>query len=215
MKLFLDSAIVKDILPRVKSGLISGVTTNPTLIKKSGRDPIDVYRELSHDVSDISMEVVAQDVPQFIEESLKLSDYFGDIATIKVPCTDIGLKTCKYLANRGIRVNVTLVFSSSQAILAALAGATYVSPFVGRMDDNSLDGLGLIADISNIFQKHKVDTQILAASIRDTQSVARAFGLGANICTIPVKVFDGMSQHVLTDKGLDQFDHDYMASVKK
>ena len=136
---------------------------------------------------------------------------YGNVATIKLPCTIEGLKACKYLSNLGIRVNMTLVFSVSQAVLCGLAGATYVSPFVGRMDDNSLDGIKLINDISNVFSTGGVKTKVLAASLRDVQSVGVAFGVGANICTIPPKVFDDMAKHVLTDKGLAQFNSDFLA----
>ena len=135
---------------------------------------------------------------------------YGNVATIKLPCTIEGLKACKYLSNLGIRVNMTLVFSVSQAVLCGLAGATYVSPFVGRMDDNSLDGIKLINDISNVFSTGGVKTKVLAASLRDVQSVGVAFGVGADICTIPPKVFDDMAKHVLTDKGLAQFNADFL-----
>ena len=122
-----------------------------------------------------------------------------------------GLKACKYLTNIGLKVNMTLVFSASQAILCSLAGATYISPFIGRMDDNSLTGLSLLHDICDVFEKQKVKTQVLAASVRDVQSVGRSFEFGADICTIPPKVFDNMAKHVLTDKGLEQFSADFLA----
>ena len=129
----------------------------------------------------------------------------GGVSTIE------GLKACKYLSNIGLRGNMTLVFSVSQAILCGLAGATYVSPFIGRMDDNSLDGIKLINDISNICASNQVNTQVLAASVRDVQSVGVAFGVGADICTIPPKVFDNMANHALTDVGLEQFNRDFLA----
>jgi len=210
MKLFLDTAEVKDIEDRVSTGLISGVTTNPTLIKKSGRNPWNVYRDIIElGINDLSIEVNGELFKEFTENGVSVNENYGNVATIKLPCTIEGLKACKHLSNIGIRVNMTLVFSVSQAILCALAGATYVSPFIGRMDDNSLSGLSLIADISKVYKEQLVDTKILAASIRDVQSVGTAFNLGTDICTIPPKVFDDMVKHVLTDKGLEQFKRDF------
>ena len=210
MKLFLDTAEVKDIEDRVSTGLISGVTTNPTLIKKSGRNPWNVYRDIIElGINDLSIEVNGEKFKEFTENGVSVNENYGNVATIKLPCTIEGLKACKHLSNIGIRVNMTLVFSVSQAILCALAGATYVSPFIGRMDDNSLSGLSLIADISKVYKEQLVDTKILAASIRDVQSVGTAFNLGADICTIPPSVFDNMVKHVLTDKGLEQFKRDF------
>jgi len=210
MKLFLDTAEVKDIEDRVSTGLISGVTTNPTLIKKSGRNPWNVYRDIIElGINDLSIEVNGELFKEFTENGVSVNENYGNVATIKLPCTIEGLKACKHLSNIGIRVNMTLVFSVSQAILCALAGATYVSPFIGRMDDNSLSGLSLIADISKVYKEQLVDTKILAASIRDVQSVGTAFNLGADICTIPPSVFDNMVKHVLTDKGLEQFKRDF------
>ena len=212
MKLFLDTAIVSDIEERVDTGLIHGITTNPTLIKKSGRDPWKVYSDIVElGVEDISIEVYGEDSKELVRNAMTAHGNYGNVATIKLPCTIEGLKACKYLSNLGIRVNMTLVFSVSQAILCGLAGAFYVSPFIGRMDDNSLDGMKLINDISNVFKKQFINTLILAASVRDAQSVGVAFGLGADICTVPPKVFDDMAKHVLTDKGLAQFNADFLA----
>ena len=207
MKLFLDSAIIKDIDSRLASGVISGVTTNPTLIKKSGREPDDVYADLIQDlgVHDVSIEVNGQFADQLIENGIQYGKLWQDQATIKLPCTPEGIKACKTLNYMGIRTNMTLVFSVSQAILCALAGATYVSPFVGRLDDNGHDGIGLIREIAKVFCHNRTDTKILAASIRDAATVGKAFQAGAHICTIPPKVFDDMYKHVLTDKGLFQF----------
>ena len=207
MKLFLDSAIIKDIDSRLASGVISGVTTNPTLIKKSGREPDDVYADLIQDlgVEDVSIEVNGQFADQLIENGIQYGKLWQDQATIKLPCTPEGIKACKTLSFMGIRTNMTLVFSVSQAILCALAGATYVSPFVGRLDDNGHDGIGLIREIAKVFCHNRTDTKILAASIRDAATVGKAFQAGAHICTIPPKVFDDMYKHVLTDKGLFQF----------
>ena len=212
MKLFLDTAIVSDIEDRLPTGLVEGVTTNPTLIRKSGRDPWKVYRDIIElGIDDLSVEVMGDCSSDLISNGLNVNENYGNVATIKLPCTVEGLKACKHLSNIGIRVNMTLVFSQSQAILCSLAGATYISPFVGRMDDNSLSGLSLIRDICNIYDIHKSETKVLAASIRDVRSVGKAFEYGADICTIPPKVFDDMSTHVLTEKGLEQFNLDFLA----
>ena len=210
MKLFLDTAIVSDIEERLDTGLIAGVTTNPTLIRKSGRDPWDVYKDIIElGVDDLSIEVYGEDSKELVRNAMTAHDNCGNVATIKLPCTIEGLKACKYLSKIDIRVNMTLVFSVSQALLCGLAGAMYVSPFIGRMDDNSLDGMKLINDISNVFKKQFINTLILAASVRDAQSVGVAFSVGADICTVPPKVFDDMAKHVLTDKGLEQFNKDF------
>ena len=212
MKLFLDTAIVSDIEERLDTGLIAGVTTNPTLIRKSGRDPWKVYTDIIElGVEDLSIEVNGESAKEFIANGVAVNKNYGNVATIKLPCTIEGLKACKYLSNIGLKVNMTLVFSSSQAILCSLAGATYISPFIGRMDDNSLTGLSLLHDICDVFEKQKVKTKVLAASVRDVQSVGRSFEFGADICTIPPKVFDNMVKHVLTDKGLEQFNRDFLA----
>lgn len=213
MRLFLDTAIVDDIARR-NEGLITGVTTNPTLIAKSGRDPDEVYKEIFDlGIKDLSIEVRGEYFDELILNALHTNKEYGNKATIKLPCTVDGLKACKYLTSQHIRVNMTLVFSVSQAILCSLAGATYVSPFIGRLDDNGHDGLGLIREISKIYCFNTSDTEILAASIRDPKTVSAAFMAGAHICTIPPKVFDGMFKHVLTDKGLFQFKQDFDAIV--
>ena len=207
MKLFLDTANVKEIDERLQTGVISGITTNPTLIKKSGREPDDVYADLIRDigVKDLSIEVDGHDAEALIQNGIKYGKLWINEATIKLPCTVEGIKACKTLSYMGLRVNMTLVFSVSQAILCSLAGAAYVSPFVGRLDDNGHDGIGLIRDIAKVFCHNRSETKILAASIRDAATVGRAFAAGAHICTIPPKVFDDMFKHVLTDKGLFQF----------
>ena len=205
MKLFLDTADVDEVKKRLSTGLISGVTTNPTLIFKSGKHPQEVYWDLIKlGINDISMEVVADNEEDLFSRAMGHVKSYGSHATIKVPCSVDGLRVCKRLSTVDVRVNVTLIFSPAQAILASLAGATYISPFIGRMDDNSLDGMKLINDIKNT----GVTSQILAASIRDPQSVSTAFALGADICTVPVSVFDNMYNHVLTDKGIEQFNKD-------
>ena len=213
MKIFLDTADCQLISKHVTTGLIDGVTTNPSLIMKSRRKPDDVYQELKNmGLNDISMEVVGN-CEEMISEGYRLNDLFGDVTTIKVPCTPDGLKACKELAHAGIRVNVTLIFNSSQAVLSAKAGAKYISPFVGRLRDNSISGTQAIGYIHEIFSKQcHFDTEIMAASIRDVQSVTSAFHAGAQICTMPPSVFHKMYNHVLTDVGLKQFDEDYQSA---
>ena len=215
MKIFLDTADTEAIKKGYETGLVDGITTNPSLIMKSGRNPEDVYQELIDlGIPDISMEVVGTR-EQMLWEGRRLANKFDKNATIKVPCTPDGLYVCRQLSRSLVKVNVTLIFSPSQAILAAKAGATYVSPFVGRVDDNSYGGLCLIKDIANVYAKQNWKrTEILAASIRNVRDVGRAFEYGANICTIPTGVFDKMYKHVLTDAGLAQFEKDW-AEVEK
>mgnify|MGYP001479209858 FL=1 len=215
MKIFLDTADTATITKYYATGLIDGITTNPTLIMKSGRNPEDVYQELiDMGIEDISMEVVGNRKEMY-EEGIRLSKKFGKQATIKVPCTPDGLAVCKELSRQLIAVNVTLIFDEAQAILAAKAGARYVSPFVGRLDDNSIAGLDLIKRISNIYNIQNVKcTEILSASIRYVNSVSQSFANGAHVVTMPPAVFDKMYNHVLTDKGLQLFDEDWK-SVQK
>jgi transaldolase len=210
MKIFLDTAETDVIAKHFATGLVDGVTTNPTLIRKSGRNPEEVYQEIKDiGVNDISMEVIG-DKLNMISEGRRLAKKFGKVATIKVPCTPNGLAACKELVKDHIRVNVTLIFDAAQAVLSAKAGATYVSPFVGRLDDNSIAGLDLIRDISELYSVQKVkETKIISASIRDVKSVSQSFTNGANIVTMPAAVFEKMYNHVLTDKGLDLFDQDW------
>ena len=215
MKIFLDTAETDIVRKHYKTGLIDGLTTNPTLIRKSGRKHEDVYQEFKDiGVTDLSMEVIGN-AENMISEGKRLHKKFGKMATIKVPCTVDGLVACKELARDNIRVNVTLIFSPSQAILAAKAGATYISPFVGRVEDNSFDGVALIKDIAAIYRKQYITkTQVLAASLRDVHSVSRCYADGADIVTMPPAVFEKMYKHILTDKGLEQFDKDYAESIK-
>jgi len=211
MKLFLDTADTEAIKEGYATGLIDGVTTNPSLIFKNGGDPEVVYQTLIElGIPDISMEVVGTG-EEMVAEGRRLAEKFGkDQTTVKVPCTRGGLAACRVLSRDLIKVNVTLIFSPVQAILAAKAGAKYVSPFVGRVDDNSYGGLCLIKDIANVYAKQNwKETEILGASIRNVRDVGRAFEYGANICTIPPAVFEKMYKHVLTDAGLDQFDKDW------
>jgi len=217
MKIFLDTAEVDQIIDGYKTGLVDGVTTNPTLILRSGRDQQEVIEEIYQacpNLESISAEVVADTAEEMIEQAQPFID-LSDNVTIKVPCTREGLKACYELSHEDILTNVTLVFSVSQAILAAKAGASYVSPFVGRVDDNSFGGLCLVKDIANTYKRHDVETKILAASIRNVRDVGRAFEYGANVCTLPVKVFDKMYDHVLTEKGLELFNNDYLAAIKE
>ena len=213
MKIFIDSADTDVIKSCFKTGLVDGLTTNPSLIRKSGKKHEDVYQELKDiGLNDISMEVIGSK-ENMISEGKRLHKKFGKCATIKVPCTPDGLRACVELAENNIKVNVTLIFSQSQAILAAKAGAAYVSPFVGRVDDNSFGGLCLVKDIANVFQRHNVETKVLAASLRGVRDVGRAFEYGADIVTMPPKVFEGMYKHILTDKGLNIFDKDHAATI--
>ena len=210
MKIFLDTADIDEIKKAHETGMIEGITTNPTLIKRSGHDPVEVIREIAN-ISDhfesVSAEVVADTAEEMIDQAKAFNDIWN--VTIKVPCTVEGLKACTALAATGRKVNVTLIFSAGQAILARRAGAAYVSPFVGRMNDNSLSGVALVQTIAGLYNQHFSTTQVLAASIRDVHHVGRCFAAGANICTIPPKVFWGMYNHVLTDSGLDIFQKDW------
>ena len=213
MKIFLDTADTAAIDKHFKTGLIDGITTNPTLIMKSGRDPEEVYKEIADiGVKDISMEVVGG-FQEMVKEGRRLSDKFGEVCTVKVPCTPEGLFVCHELKKSVIKVNVTLIFDVAQAILASKAGAAYVSPFVGRVEDNSFDGPKLIQEIVNLYREHFVKTEVLAASLRDAHSVAKCYEYGADIVTMPPTVFEKMYNHILTDKGLELFQKDYEAVV--
>ena len=213
MKIFLDTADTKIIGKHfIETGLIDGVTTNPSLIMKSGQEPDFVYKQLVNlGIKDISMEVVSDTAEGMIKEANRLIEKFGDVVTIKVPCTREGLIACKDLSSFDIRVNVTLIFSASQAILSAKAGATYISPFVGRVDDQRFGGCNLIKRIREVLPYDKCE--ILSASIRSVADVEHSFAQGAEICTMPPKVFEGMYNHILTDKGLELFDIDYKKTL--
>ena len=226
MKIFLDTADVETISNHFKTGLIDGVTTNPTLIMKSHRRPDDVYEELvSLGLRDISMEVVGTE-DEMLKDAYRLVNKFNDLTTIKVPCTRDGLVVCRQLSKQGVRVNVTLIFSVSQAILSAKAGATYLSPFVGRVDDQRFGGCNLIKRIAEVIPKTTPINggysdspirvpEILSASIRSVGDVEHSFAQGADICTMPPKIFEGMYNHILTDKGLELFDIDYQKTLKE
>ena len=215
MKIFLDTADTRAIGKHfIETGLIDGVTTNPSLIMKSGQQPETVYFDLFKlGVKDISMEVVSNSSQGMIEEADRLINKFHDVVTIKVPCTREGLIACKELSDRGIRVNVTLIFSASQAILSAKAGATYISPFVGRVDDQRFGGCNLIKRIREVLPYDKCE--ILSASIRSVGDVEHSFAQGADICTMPPTVFEKMYDHILTEKGLQLFDIDYKRTLEK
>ena len=211
MKIFLDTSDVNVISKHCESGLIDGVTTNPTLMKQSGRNPIDVIKDISAlfpDDSSISAEVVADTAEGMISQAKQYYSISPNI-TIKVPCTEEGLKACNVLSAKNIPVNVTLIFSVTQAILCAKAGAKFVSPFIGRCEDNGLSGIGLIESIRTIFDRNNIKTEILAASIRTTEHVTNAFIAGTDIVTLPPSIFEEMYKHDLTDQGIDQFDKDW------
>lgn len=209
MKIFLDTADTTEVFKHFETGLIDGVTTNPTLIRKSGRKPEDVYRELaSMGIKDISMEIVG-DSSTMVSEGQRLYDQFGDVTTIKVPCTREGLIACRALSKKLIKTNVTLVFCAAQALLAAKSGATYVSPFVGRLDDQSVAGLEVVRSISELYRIQGLRTQVLAASIRSVHRAVRSFYNGAEVVTLPPSVFEKMYDHILTRDGLEIFDKDW------
>ena len=215
MKIFLDTADARIIGKHfIETGLIDGVTTNPSLIMKSGQQPETVYFDLFKlGVKDISMEVVSNTSKGMIEEADRLINKFHDVVTIKVPCTREGLIACKQLSDRGIRVNVTLIFSASQAILSAKAGATYISPFVGRVDDQRFGGCNLIKRIREVLPYDSCE--ILSASIRSVGDVEHSFAQGADICTMPPTIFEKMYDHILTEKGLQLFDIDYKKTLEQ
>ena len=205
MKFFIDTADVDAIRELNDLGMVDGVTTNPSLILKSGRDIIEVTREICNMVDGpVSAEVVAEKAEDMIREGRLLADIAPNIA-IKVPLTWDGLKTCKVLSGEGKMVNVTLCFSANQALLAAKAGATFVSPFVGRHDDNGFDGMALISDIRLIYDNSTFATEILVASVRHGIHVLEAAKIGADVMTAPPSVIKGLFKHVLTDKGIEGF----------
>ena len=209
MKLFIDTADINEIKKFSETGLIDGVTTNPSLIAKSGLNFIDTVKEITSIIKGpVSAEVTATDYEGMINEGFKLSKIASNVI-IKVPLTFNGLKACKKFSENDVKVNVTLCFSPAQAILAAKSGATYISAFIGRLDDIGADGMNLIADIVEIYDIHNYDTQVLAASIRGVQDVVNSAKLGANIATIPPKILNDMYLHPLTDKGLEAFLSDW------
>jgi transaldolase len=215
MKFFVDTAEIDQIAELHALGMIDGVTTNPSLILKSGRDILEVTREICALVpGPVSAEVVATEAEAMISEGRKLAAIAPNIA-VKVPLTWDGLKACKVLTGEGRMVNVTLCFSPNQALIAAKAGATFISPFVGRLDDINLDGMALIRDIRTIYDNYDFKTQILAASIRSANHVTESALAGADVVTAPYAVLKGLASHPLTDKGLAQFLKDWAATGQK
>lgn len=209
MKLFIDTANIEEIKEIGAWGILAGVTTNPSLIAKEGREFKDVLHEIVAVVDGpISAEVMGTTAEEMIQEAIELAKIHSNIV-IKIPMTAEGLIAVKKLSEKGIKTNVTLVFSANQALLAARAGASFVSPFVGRMDDMGNSGLDLIQDIANIFDIHSIDTEIIAASIRHTMHVTESALAGAHIATIPYKVFQQMLLHPLTEKGIEKFIQDW------
>ena len=215
MKFFVDTAEIDQIRELNDLGMIDGVTTNPSLIMKSGRDIKEVTKEICSIVDGpVSAETVALDAEGMIAEGRELAKIADNIA-IKVPLTWDGLKACKTLTDEGRMVNVTLCFSANQALLAAKAGAPFISPFIGRLDDLNLDGMELIADIRQIYDNYGFETQILAASIRNANHMSEAAKIGADVATAPAAVIKAMANHVLTDKGLDAFLKDWASTGQK
>ena len=209
MKIFMDTANVEEIARFVDWGVVYGVTTNPSLIAKSGRTQAEVIPEIAALVEGpVSAEVISTECAGMVEEARKLSKIAGNIV-IKIPCIPEGLKAVKILAAEGIKTNVTLVFSMSQALMAARAGATYVSPFIGRLDDIGEDGVQLVANIVKAFKLYGIETEVIAASIRNLEHVDKVMLTGCQIATIPTKVLEQMIKHPLTDKGLAQFMADF------
>ena len=215
MKLFLDTANVEHIKEANEMGVICGVTTNPSLIAKEGRDFNEVIKEITEIVDGpISGEVVSEDAEGMIKEGREIAAIQKDMI-VKIPMTVEGLKAVKVLAREGIKTNVTLIFSANQALLAANAGATYVSPFLGRVDDISMDGMELVRTIAEIFEVHGINTEIIAASVRHPIHVIEAARAGAHIATVPYALVMQMVKHPLTDAGLEKFKADWAAAFGK
>lgn len=209
MKIFIDTANVEEIKEAATWGILDGVTTNPSLIAKEGRDIKEVINEICEIVDGpISAEVTSLESDKMVEEALDLVKLHKNIV-IKLPMCIEGLKAVKILSEKNIKTNVTLIFSSQQALLAAKAGATYVSPFVGRLDDIGVTGVDLISDIANIFEVHSINTEIISASIRNPIHVSECAMAGSNIATIPFNVLKQMAKHPLTDIGIEKFLSDY------
>ncbi|WP_372571255.1 fructose-6-phosphate aldolase [Ruegeria jejuensis] len=215
MKFFVDTAEIEAIAELNDLGMVDGVTTNPSLILKSGRDILEVTKEICDLIGGpVSAEVVATEADDMIAEGRKLAKIAPNIA-VKVPLTWAGLKTCKTLTDEGHMVNVTLCFSANQALIAAKAGATFISPFIGRLDDINMDGMDLIADIREIYDNYGFETQILAASIRTVNHVTESARIGADVITAPPGVIKKLADHPLTDKGLEAFLADWAKTGQK
>lgn len=215
MNLFIDTANIDEIKESNDLGVICGVTTNPSLIAKEGRDFKTVIDEITKIIDGpVSAEVISLDADNMVKEAIPLAEMNKNIV-IKIPMTTEGLKAVKRLSAMGIRTNVTLVFSASQALLAARSGATYVSPFIGRLDDINEDGLVLISDIVDIFKEHNITTKIICASIRTPNHVTECAKLGADIATVPYKVILQMTKHPLTDAGIEKFLKDWEGHINR
>jgi transaldolase len=216
VKIFIDTANVEEIRQANDLGVIAGITTNPSLIAKEGRDFFETLKEVISIVGNIpiSAEVVALEAGEMVEQGKKLAA-LGDSIVVKVPMTAEGLKATKIFSSLGIKTNVTLIFTSTQALLAARAGATYVSPFIGRLDDINQVGMNLIQEISQIFQVHGIESQIISASVRHSAHVIEAALLGAHIATVPYKVIESMMKHPLTDAGVQKFTDDWKKANQK
>ena len=215
MRFFIDTANIDEIKEANELGVISGVTTNPSLIAKEGRDLTEAIKEITSIVDGpISAEVIALDAEGMIKEGEQLAKIHENIV-VKIPMTEEGLKATKILSSKGIKTNVTLIFSATQALLASRAGATYVSPFVGRLDDIGENGLNLIRDIVEIFTNNNITTEIIVASVRNPIHVLESAKLGADIATVPLKVIKAMIKHPLTDKGIESFMNDWNKSSLK
>ena len=215
MRFFIDTANIDEIKEANELGVISGVTTNPSLIAKEGRDLTEAIKEITSIVDGpISAEVIALDAEGMVKEGEQLAKIHENIV-VKIPMTEEGLKATKILSSKGIKTNVTLIFSATQALLASRAGATYVSPFVGRLDDIGENGLNLIRDIVEIFTNNNITTEIIVASVRNPIHVLESAKLGADIATVPLKVIKAMIKHPLTDKGIESFMNDWNKSSLK
>ncbi|WP_458718888.1 fructose-6-phosphate aldolase [Candidatus Nitrosocosmicus sp. R] len=215
MKIFLDTANVESIEKYNELGVVDGITTNPTLLSKEKGNPIKTMKKIVEIMKGpVSLEVVAIDFVKMMEESLKLAKY-GENVVVKIPMTMDGLKVVHALTKKGIKTNVTLIFSANQALLAAKAGATYVSPFIGRLDDIGSEGLNLISEIVQIFASYDISTQLLVASVRHPLHVIEAAKMGADVVTLPPDILDKMIRHPLTDKGLDSFLSDWKKLEKE
>ncbi|GKS62170.1 transaldolase [Candidatus Nitrosocosmicus sp.] len=215
MKIFLDTANLDSIKKYSEMGIVDGITTNPTLLSKEKGNPIQTMKEIVQYINGpVSLEIVASTFDEMMDEGLKLAKY-GKNVVVKVPMTMYGLKVVKALSSNDIKTNVTLIFSANQALLAAKAGATYVSPFIGRLDDIGSEGLNLVSEIVQIFASYDISTQVLVASVRHPLHVIESAKMGADVVTLPPDILDKMIRHPLTDKGLDLFLNDWKKLEKE
>jgi transaldolase len=215
MQIFLDTADINAIEERYDSGIVAGVTTNPTLVANQGINYLELIQDIAEafpEMESISAEVKGDTAAEMIDDAAQYRD-ISEAVTIKLPMTKEGIKACKYFSDVGVKTNVTLCFSVAQAAMAGMAGATYISPFVGRLNDNSFSGVELVRGIADLYCTQAIKTKVLAASLRDVHHVSRCFLYGAKVCTLPVKIFDKMYDHVLTREGLDIFDKDFKRMV--